>query len=89
MSPVPALEDLGDLSGKRVLCRVDFNVPLRGGEITDDLRIRAALPTLRYLKDAGAAVVACIGDGGRGGFGCVGGGAWFGLVYGSGVALAC
>lgn len=59
MSPVPALEDLGDLSGKRVLCRVDFNVPLRGGEITDDLRIRAALPTLRYLKDAGAAVVAC------------------------------
>ncbi|MEM7096578.1 MAG: phosphoglycerate kinase [Actinomycetota bacterium] len=63
MSGVPRLEDLGDLQGKRVLCRVDFNVPLRDGdggrEIADDLRIRAALPTLRYLLDAGASVVAC------------------------------
>ena len=56
---VPQLEDLGDLSGRRVLVRADFNVPLRAGEITDDLRIRAALPTLRYLVDAGAHVTAC------------------------------
>ena len=56
---VPTLEDLGDLSGRRVLVRADFNVPLHDGEITDDLRIRAALPTLRYLLDAGAAVTAC------------------------------
>lgn len=59
MSAVPRLEDLGDLSGKRVLVRVDFNVPMHGGEITDDLRIRAALPTLRWLQNAGATVVAC------------------------------
>jgi phosphoglycerate kinase len=61
---VPRLEDLGDLDGKRVLCRVDFNVPLRTSadgtrEIADDLRIRAALPTLRFLQQAGATVVAC------------------------------
>ena len=56
---VPTLEDLGDLSGRRVLVRADFNVPLRDGEITDDLRIRAALPTLRYLTNAGAQVTAC------------------------------
>ena len=56
---VPRLEDLGDVDGKRVLVRVDFNVPLRNGEITDDLRIKAALPTLRWLKKRGASVVAC------------------------------
>ena len=54
---VPRLEDLGDLDGKKVLVRTDFNVPLRDGEITDDLRIRAALPTLRFLTEAGAQVV--------------------------------
>ena len=56
---VPQLEDLGDLNGRRVLVRCDFNVPLAGGVITDDLRIRAAVPTLQFLVDAGAHVTAC------------------------------
>ena len=59
MIDVPRLEDLGDLSGKSVLVRADFNVPIRDGRITDDLRIRAAVPTLRYLLAAGASVTAC------------------------------
>ena len=56
---IPALEDLGNLEGKRVLVRCDFNVPLEGGLITDDLRIKSALPTLRYLLEAGATVTTC------------------------------
>ena len=56
---VPELEALGDLAGRRVLVRCDFNVPLAEGMITDDLRIRAAVPTLRYLIEAGAHVTAC------------------------------
>ncbi len=51
------LEDLGDLRGKRVLVRSDFNVPLDGTTITDDGRIRAALPTLKALLDGGARVI--------------------------------
>ncbi len=58
MSAVPQLEDLGDVDGKHVLVRTDFNVPLDGDEITDDLRIRAALPTLRWLQERGAHVTA-------------------------------
>jgi phosphoglycerate kinase len=48
------LDDLGDLSGKRVFVRVDFNVPLKDGVIGDDARIRAALPTLEELRRRGA-----------------------------------
>ena len=59
MSQLPNLEDLGDISGKRVLVRTDFNVPLDDGVIRDDLRIREAIPTLKYLVDNGAKVTAC------------------------------
>ncbi len=52
-----SVSELGDLSGKRVLIRCDLNVPLDGGTITDDGRVRASLPTLTQLRDAGAKVV--------------------------------
>ena len=48
-----------DVAGRRVLLRADLNVPLDGGRVTDDLRLEAALPTLRSLLDRGARVVLC------------------------------
>lgn len=51
------IESLGDLTGKKVFVRSDFNVPLDGDRITDDGRIRAALPTIKRLLDAKAKVI--------------------------------
>ena len=51
------IDDLGDLRGKRVLLRSDLNVPMDGGEITDDGRIRASVPTINRLREAGARVL--------------------------------
>ncbi|MDR0487813.1 MAG: phosphoglycerate kinase [Propionibacteriaceae bacterium] len=52
-----SIDDLKDFTGKRVLIRCDFNVPLQGDQITDDGRIRAALPTLTALRKGGARIV--------------------------------
>ncbi len=54
-----AVDDLKDLKGKRVLVRCDFNVPLKGGVITDETRIVAALPTIQKLVGEGAKVILC------------------------------
>ena len=46
-----------DLKGKRVFIRVDFNVPMADGKVTDDKRIKASLPTIKYVLDQGASVL--------------------------------
>ena len=51
------IDSLGELAGKRVLVRVDFNVPIVDGEVGDDARMRRALPTLTELRDRGARLV--------------------------------
>jgi 3-phosphoglycerate kinase len=56
--PLPSLEDL-EVEGRRVLVRCDLNVPLRDGKITDDLRIRSAVPTLKALLERGAKLAVC------------------------------
>lgn len=54
---IPNIDSLGDLKGKRVFVRADFNVPLEAGRITSDARITAALPTIRLLLSRGACVI--------------------------------
>jgi phosphoglycerate kinase len=56
---IPQLEDLPDPSGKKVLLRADFNVPISDGKVGDDMRIKAALPTIEWLLEHGAEVTAC------------------------------
>ena len=46
-----------ELNGKRVFCRVDFNVPMENGEVADDTRIRAAIPTIAFMVEKGAKVI--------------------------------
>jgi phosphoglycerate kinase len=57
MADFKTLDDLGDIRGKRVLVRVDLNVPMAGDEVTDDTRLRATLPTVTELADKGAVVL--------------------------------
>ncbi len=57
MAPFGTLDNLGDVHGKRALVRVDLNVPMQGGAVTDDTRLRATLPTVTELADKGAIVL--------------------------------
>src|ERR1700676_5542090 len=57
MSGFRTLDDIGDVTGKRVLVREDLNVPMDGARVTDDTRLRAAAPTVAELADRGAIVL--------------------------------
>lgn len=57
MSSFKTLDDIGDVSGKRILVREDLNVPMDGARVTDDTRLRAAAPTIAELADKGAIVL--------------------------------
>jgi phosphoglycerate kinase len=57
MTSFATLDDLGDVAGKRVLVRVDLNVPMQDGKVSDDTRLRATLPTVTELADKGAIVL--------------------------------
>lgn len=57
MKPFRTLDDIGDVRGKRVLLREDLNAPMKDGAVTDDSRLRAAVPTIAELSDAGAVVL--------------------------------
>ena len=56
---LPTIPDLGELGGRSVLLRADMNVPLHGGEVADDTRIREIVPTIQTLHQAGARVTVC------------------------------
>jgi len=62
-----SIKDIDNLKGKKILMRVDFNVPIKDGKILDDFRIKASLPTIEYLKKKGAIVIllAHLGDDGK------------------------
>lgn len=54
---IPSIKDAGDIKGKRVIVRFDFNVPIKDGKVVDDLRIKKSLATLNYLREAGARTI--------------------------------
>lgn len=57
MSDLPSMHSISDLKGKRVLLRASLNAPVENGKVTETFRIEAALPTIEFLKDAGARVI--------------------------------